>query len=181
MDFKGRAPSRFVSLKDLAEAEYRQSTEKYKLSSATTKAGDEVSRARVWGTIVKALQGQNFSSITIDDSTETMQVIAFGEDALKFDGFNEGDLVTVIGKVRERDGEKQLLAESVRKITDPNEVLYHKAMTEKSKGKKFHSASSGDDMDAEEGESAPKNAGKKQSSPETGAGSVVIERETIEG
>ena len=176
MDFKGRAPSRFVSLKDLSEAEFRQSTEKYKLSSALMKSGDEVSRVRVWGTVVKSFDSTNIASITIDDSTDTMQVIAFGEDSLKFDGLVEGDLVSIIAKVRERDGEKQLLAESVRKITDPNEVLYHKAMTLKSIGKKFPKAS-GDDMDSEEG--TVERPSKQKETPDEGT--IVIEREVIEG
>jgi RPA family protein len=68
----------------------------------------------------------NYSSITIDDDSDSIRVKAFREQVNIFDNFNVGDLVMVIGKVRNYADENYIIPEIVKKITDPNLESLHK-------------------------------------------------------
>lgn len=66
-----------------------------------------------------AENGGSYSAITIDDTSDTIRCKFFGGTKI-FDGIAEGDLVDVVGKVREYNGEIYIAPEIVTKITDPN-------------------------------------------------------------
>ncbi|MEM7826351.1 MAG: OB-fold nucleic acid binding domain-containing protein, partial [Candidatus Aenigmatarchaeota archaeon] len=60
----------------------------------------------------------------IDDGTACIRVKLFGKDNQLLQKISRGDLVIVIGKVKEYDGEIYVLGEILRKLEDPNfEVL----------------------------------------------------------
>jgi RecG-like helicase len=68
----------------------------------------------------------NYSSITIDDDSDSIRIKAFREQVNIFDNFNVGDLVMVIGKVRNYAEENYIIPEIVKEITDPNLESLHK-------------------------------------------------------
>lgn len=86
-----------------------------------TGLGRKLSRVRVLGLVVdKFMNGDgSYSAITIDDSSDTVRCKFFG-GAKIFNGIEAGDLVDVVGKVREYSGEIYIAPEMVTKITDPN-------------------------------------------------------------
>ncbi len=86
-----------------------------------TQLGRKLSRVRVLGLVVDKFMNDDssYSAITIDDSSDTVRCKFFGGAKL-FNGIEAGDLVDVVGKVREYNGEIYIAPEIVTKIIDPN-------------------------------------------------------------
>lgn len=89
--------------------------------------GDEISRARILGTIVAKFIAEdgNFAAMTMDDTTETIRGKVF-KTVKPIDSFEIGDLVDLIGKTREYNGELYIIPEIIRKVEDPNLELLRK-------------------------------------------------------
>ncbi len=92
----------------------------FESSYILTPLGRRLSRVRIMGIIVDKYQSEdgNYAAITVDDGTETVRCKAFINVKL-FDGFAQGDLVDVIGKIREYNGEVYVAPEVLRR-TDAN-------------------------------------------------------------
>lgn len=90
-------------------------------SFVVTASGEKVARARVMGTVVGKFvaEDQTFASLTLDDSTDTIRAKIF-KGVKPLDTVAVGELVDVIGKVREYNGEVYLIPEVVCKIENPN-------------------------------------------------------------
>lgn len=97
-------------------------------SYVLTELGQKISRAQLLGTIVDKFMSEdgNYSTITIDDDSDSIRIKAFREDSNIFDNFEIGDLVMVIGKVREYTDENYIIPEIVKKIVNPNYEALHK-------------------------------------------------------
>lgn len=97
-------------------------------SYVLTDLGQRVSRVNLLGTVVDKFMSEdgNYSSITIDDDSDSIRVKAFREDTNIFDNLKIGDLVMVIGKVREYADENYIIPEIVKKIANPNYEILHK-------------------------------------------------------
>ena len=102
--------------------------EGFEPSYVLTDLGQRISRTYLIGTIVDKFMSENgnYSSITIDDDSDSIRIKAFREQVNIFDNFNIGDLVMVIGKVRNYADENYVIPEIVKKITDPNLESLHK-------------------------------------------------------
>ncbi len=118
-----RQTAKRVRIVDLVSGEWVKK-EGMEPSYVVTPSGDAVSRARITGTIVGKFTSEdgNFSSVTIDDSTATMRAKLWREIEL-LNGAGVGDLVNLIGKVREYEGEIYIVPEVIRKITPDEESL----------------------------------------------------------
>jgi len=121
-----RMTAKKVRISDLINGEWVKK-EGMEPSFVVTPNGEEVSRARVMGTIVSRFLAEdgNFASLTIDDATETIRAKTF-KTTKPVDDFEVGNLVDVVGKVREYVGEIYLIPEIIRKIEDPNWELLRK-------------------------------------------------------
>jgi len=97
-------------------------------SYVLTDLGQRISRVNLLGTIVDKFMSEdgNYSSVTIDDDSDSIRVKAFKEDARIFENLEIGDLVMVIGKVREYVEENYIIPEIVKKIANPNYESLHK-------------------------------------------------------
>lgn len=95
--------------------------EGFEPSFVKTPSGEEISRARVLATVVNRFESEdgNFASITLDDGSDTIRAKQFKEIAL-IKKSDIGDLVDVVGKVREYNGEIYMVPEMIKKVTDPN-------------------------------------------------------------
>lgn len=93
-----------------------------------TSLKEDVSRVRVLGTVVSRYVGEDrkYGSITLDDATETILVKTFGEELALLEGIKPGDIVDVVGKVKEYGGERYISPESIWRIRDPNWELVRK-------------------------------------------------------
>lgn len=97
-------------------------------SFVKTPTGEMVSRARVMGTIVGKFTADDgmFASATVDDSTDTIRAKTF-KTVKPLDKVEVGDMVDLIGKVREWNDELYIIPETVTKVTDPNMELLRRA------------------------------------------------------
>lgn len=93
-----------------------------------TDLGQRISRVKLIGTVIDKFMSEdgNYSSITITDDTNSIRIKAFKEDVNIFNNVELGDLVLVIGKVREYAEENYVIPEIVKKVSDPNYETLHK-------------------------------------------------------
>ena len=97
--------------------------------------GVHVSRVHILGTIVRKWvpRANNESksdrtpqaSLTVDDGTETIRLKAWKDDIKIFEDFQLGDIIDVIGHVREYETEKYIAPEIIKRIENPNWELIH--------------------------------------------------------
>jgi hypothetical protein len=120
-----RQTARKVSIADIMAGKWVKK-EGFEPSFVVTPLGIEVSRARVLGTVVNrfAAEDGNFGSLTLDDFTETIRVKTF-KTLKPIDGFNVGDIVDVVGKVREFEQEIYMIPEIITRV-DPNMEMLRK-------------------------------------------------------
>lgn len=93
-------------------------------SFVVTDSGEKVSRARLLGTLVDSFLAEdgNFGSVTLDDGTDTIRAKTF-KTVKPLDEFRVGELVEMIGKVKEYNGEVYLIPEVITRVEDPNREL----------------------------------------------------------
>ncbi len=83
-------------------------------------SGYKVKRVSVWGVVVRKFVGENHTMFLLDDFTDVIPIYVFEGEV----DVNEGDVVRVIGTVREREGEKRIFAETVRRISTEEELIH---------------------------------------------------------
>ncbi len=126
-----------IGIKDIADGEFVRSTERWEPNYLVTSFNPKVSRVRVLATVVSTFvsEDKNFSTITLDDGSDTITVRGFEEDREILDGVNLGDIVDVVGKVKEYQEERYITPESIWKIDDPNwELVRRLELLSKTKG-----------------------------------------------
>ncbi len=95
-----------------------------------TEFGIRISRARILGTIVhkwipkietnEETNRTPQATIILDDGTDTIRITAWKEDIVILDKFEVGDIVDVIGRVRQYQKMIYIIPEIIRKVEDPN-------------------------------------------------------------
>ena len=119
-------------IKDLAGGEYVAGGT---IDNPTyVKLGDtKVSRVDLLGRVLDKSDSDGLSSMTLQDKTGKIKIKVFGNDSIMTKGVAIGDLVRVIGKIRQDSIERFVLGEIVKKIDDANyELLRDKELTKKS-------------------------------------------------
>lgn len=123
-----RLPAKKVRISDLLNGKFFYgSKEEMKPAYVITPYGEKVSRVNLCGTVVEKFVSEdgNYSTVTIDDGTEAMRIKSFGISN-SFENIETGDLVRVIGKVKEFNAELYVNLEAINKINDINFELLHK-------------------------------------------------------
>jgi len=94
--------------------------------------GNKISRVRVLATVIDKFVSDNneYASLTLDDTTDTIRCKIFG-DLSMLENIEKGDVVDVIGRIREYNGELYILPEIIVKIDDPNFEVLRKLEIEK--------------------------------------------------
>ncbi|WXG40871.1 MAG: OB-fold nucleic acid binding domain-containing protein [Candidatus Freyarchaeum deiterrae] len=116
---KKRAAAYKVHISDLVSGKW---VEKPGGRFVLTNSGLEAQRARVLGTVVdKFISSQSeFGSITVDDGTKTIRAKTWKTQNPLLNKVQIGDIVDLIGKVREYQGEIYLVPELIINVDDPN-------------------------------------------------------------
>ncbi len=116
-----------VRSKDITNGELKKGKSEWE-SSLVTPFNEEVARVRVLATVVSRFKSDDgkYGNLTLDDATDTITSRAFDDGVRLIEGAEEGDIVDVVGRVREYEGERYINAESVSKIVDPNWELVRK-------------------------------------------------------
>lgn len=80
-----------------------------------------IARVHVFGTVLDSYisDDKNYAFFALDDTTGVIRCKVFGNTAIVSD-IKAGQMVDVIGRVREYNGERYIMPEIVRTVTDPN-------------------------------------------------------------
>jgi RPA family protein len=114
------APARKVLIEDIQKGEYREATDE-EPAHIVTAWGEKTSRVRVLGTVVDKAVDERLCFLFLDDETGVISLRAWGEEAKELEKYELGDLLDVIGKVREFSGEIYLQPELIMRVEDPNQ------------------------------------------------------------
>ena len=121
---KKRLPAIKISPKEITNGKY-VSKKGFTPNCVITPKGRKISRVRIMGTVVKKFinDKKTFASITLDDGKGTIRGKIFNAVSMLKD-VNEGDIVDIVGKVREYQDEIYVNLETLHKIKTPNyEIL----------------------------------------------------------
>jgi len=116
-----------TEIKPLIDGKYVKA-EGFESNYVLTPIGLRISRARILGTVMTKFMNDDktYGFFVIDDGTETIRAKVFKSMKL-IEKISEGDLVDVVGKLREYDGELYIMPEVVKKIDNPNFLILRKA------------------------------------------------------
>ena len=111
-----------IRIEDVTLGQYVRSPDGSEPSYLLTPWGEQVTRVRVMGTIVDKFirDDQNYATLRMDDGSETVSLRAWQQGVKELDGYNVGDIIDVIGRAREFNGEIYLIPELIIRIEDPN-------------------------------------------------------------
>ena len=89
---------------------------------------NNVSRVNIIANIITNYTNEegDYVSITIDDGSGSIQIKAWKEDVKSLKELSVGDTLLIIGRVKEYNTEKYLTAEIVKKLTNPEWLVYRK-------------------------------------------------------
>lgn len=115
-----RLTAKKTRINDIINGEYFQK-EGFESNYVVTPFGRKVSRVNIIGTVMKKFvtEDGSYGFIVLDDETETIRAKVF-KDISPLKDIKEGDLVKVIGKVREYEGEIYLNLEHAKPTKNPN-------------------------------------------------------------
>ncbi|MFO7793466.1 MAG: OB-fold nucleic acid binding domain-containing protein [Candidatus Nanohaloarchaea archaeon] len=127
-----RQTAKLVDFNDLNSGKYFQ-REGFEPNFLLTPDGRKISRARTVATVVDRFinDDETYGSITLDDGNDTLQVKFFNELELMED-FETGDVLEVVGKAREYQGQIYLDGEILTRV-EPEKELLHQLRLEKRK------------------------------------------------
>lgn len=116
-----------VRIKDITSGELKKGNSEWE-SFLVTPFNEEAGRVRVLATVVSRFKSDDgrYANLTLDDATDTITSRAFDDGVQLIEGAKEGDIVDVIGRVKEYEDERYINVESVAKIVDPNWELVRK-------------------------------------------------------
>jgi len=98
---------------------------KYTPNYVEMEDGTQISRVRIMATVLDKYVSEdgNYASLTLDDTTDTIRCKIFKELDI-IETIEKGDLIDLIGKIKEYNEERYLQPEVIVKIENPNfEVL----------------------------------------------------------
>jgi len=117
------AVAKRVTLGELEKARYFKSEGEFEPNYATLESGEKISRVNCWGNCVRTFSSEQLSSISIDDFSAAMDVLAFGEERALLENVREGDVVSVVGKPREGNRGVFIALEGIQKLSFEEEML----------------------------------------------------------
>jgi len=134
------AVAKRLALSELENAKYSKSEGEFEPNYATLENGERVSRVNAWGNCVRSYQSENLSSISIDDFTATIDVLAFDDARKMLEKIRKGDSVSVVGKPRKGKNGIFIALEGIQKLSFKEEMLKRlevlQSVRERKKGKK---------------------------------------------
>jgi len=119
MDIKTVNSGKYVQIDRTSEEN------KYTPNYVEMEDGTQISRVRIMATVLDKYVSEdgNYASLTLDDTTDTVRCKIFKELDI-IETIEKGDLIDLIGKIKEYNEERYLQPEVIVKIENPNfEVL----------------------------------------------------------
>ena len=125
---KKRAPSQRMRLDEIHQGTFVTAEEDFELNYLISADARKIFRAKVVATIVSdpyISDDSAYGRITLDDGFDTISGAVFREQTALLEDVELGQLVQVMGKIREWKGEKQLTLEAISPV-HPNFMLLHR-------------------------------------------------------
>lgn len=125
-----RQVAKLTNTRELNTGKYFQ-REGFEPNFLLTPEGKRLSRARIVATVVDRFinDDETYGSLTLDDGKDTIQIKFFNELEL-MEGHETGDIIEVVGKVREYQGQIYLDGEILNQ-REPEAELLHKLRLKK--------------------------------------------------
>jgi RPA family protein len=123
-----RLPAKKVRIVDLVNGKFFSgSKEEMKPSFLITQQAEKVSRVNIIASVTEKFlsEDENYGTLTLDDGSEAIRAKAFRERVKLIKEIQPGDIVLVIGKIKEYLGELYINIEIVKKV-DANYENYRK-------------------------------------------------------
>jgi len=119
-----RQTAKMTDTDELNKGKYFQ-REGFEPNFLLTVDGRRLSRARLVGTVVDSFinDDETYGSLTIDDGNDTTQIKFFNE-VQRMEDYEIGDILEVVGKVREYQGQIYLDGEVLKKSEVEKELLH---------------------------------------------------------
>lgn len=116
-----RSTASKVKIEDLVKGNYTHSPEG-EPNFLITPWDEELLRVNLIATVVDKFVRDDggYATLHLDDGTGTIRAKAWSEGAEQMEEFEVGDLINVVGKVREYEEEIHIVPEIIREIEDPN-------------------------------------------------------------
>ncbi len=121
-----RKPAKKVRIKDILEGKFfHGSKEDFKESFLISPFGQKISRVNLVGSVVNKFlsEEENYAFLIINDGSGSIRVKAFGESIENLKKLEVGDLVQIIGKIKEFNAELYISFEIGRKVEPNFEIL----------------------------------------------------------
>jgi len=103
---------------DLVNGSYTRGAAQYDPGYVTIR-NMNISRVNAIVSVIDKFSSDNYVNLVVDDGTGNLKLKSWGEDIKLLNEVNVGDLVLVIGKVKEYNGEIFLSPEIIRRIENP--------------------------------------------------------------
>ncbi len=116
-----------VRIFDLVNGEYVQQSGEWDPNYVLI-GENNVSRVNIIATVITNYKSEDggYSTVTIDDGSGNIQIKAWKEDTKTLEKVDVGDIILLVGRVREYNGEKYLTAEIIKKLDKPEWLSYRK-------------------------------------------------------
>lgn len=79
----------------------------------------KISRVNLIGSVIDRSDGNNYVSFILDDSSGSIRLKSWNEEASSFSSVQVGDLVLVIGKIKEYNNQVYVTPEIIKKLDNP--------------------------------------------------------------
>lgn len=116
---KKRAASHRLTLQEIQRGHFVSTEEDFELNYLVTEDAQKVYRVKVVATVVSdpyISDDTAYGRVQLDDGKDTISCSVFREYTALLEQIQMGDLVQVIGKIREWQGEKQLTLEAAAPV-----------------------------------------------------------------
>ncbi|HLC86206.1 MAG TPA: OB-fold nucleic acid binding domain-containing protein [Candidatus Nanoarchaeia archaeon] len=79
----------------------------------------KISRVNLIGSVIDKSDGNNYVSFILDDSSGSIRLKSWNEEASSFSNVQIGDLVLVVGKIKEYNNQVYITPEIIKKLDNP--------------------------------------------------------------
>lgn len=107
-----------VWIADLVSSKYFRGQEKFDSGYIDIK-GNKISRVNIVGGIIDKFSGNNYVSVSLDDGSGVLRLKSWNEGTNLFLDVNIGDLVLIVGKIKEYNNNIYVAPEFLRKLDNP--------------------------------------------------------------
>ena len=107
-----------VWIADLISGRYVKGQEQFESGYVEIK-GNKISRVNIVGGVIDKFSGNNYVSVNLDDGSGVLRLKVWNEFVSLFSEVSVGDLVLIVGKVRDYNNSIYVAPEVVRKLDNP--------------------------------------------------------------